>query len=279
MARSVRLGAFSSVRELARGLTKLGAAVIAAATLAGGAVGCAPGNPALVVVGQLAPSDECVWDPSTAMFINEPVFDLDPLTPTVLANIGAGEVRPTYIGQFLVINNLINRFSTTYPVMADPNFVTITSAEVELLTNEGRRLPSGFYRTRASGSVVSALGDQPGRGLARVDVIPGSVVDILANEFAERLEGDGLITARVVIIGTTQGGTEIRTSPYILPIQLCYGCLYNDRTLMTGETPGCSPGQDGYFVARGFTRTPSCVTSGDCASGLCVLGHCARDLL
>lgn len=275
MARSVRLGAFPSIRDL----TKLGAAALATVTLAAAAVGCAPGNPGLVVVNQIAPSDECVWDPSSAEFVSEPVFDLDPLTPAVLANIGVAETRPTYVGQFLVLNNLINRFSTTYPVMADPNFVTITSAEVELLSNEGRRLPSGFYRTRASGAIQSALGDQPGRGIARVDVIPGSVVDVLANEFAERLEGDGLITARVVIIGVTQGGTELRSSPFVLPIQLCYGCLYNDRTLMVGESAGCSPGQDGYYVARGFVRTPACVTSGDCASGLCVLGHCARDLL
>lgn len=279
MARSVRLGAFSSFRDLARGLLTTGAAALAAATLGAGAMGCAPGNPGLVVVNQLAPNDMCVWDPSTQIFVGEPTFDLDPLTPAILAGIGTGETRPAYIGQFLVLNNLINRFSTGFPVMADPNFVTITAAEIELLSNEGRRLPNGFYRTRASGTVSSALGDQPGRGLARVDVIPGSLADSLATEFANRLEGDGLITARIVIIGTTQGGTELRTSPFILPISLCYGCLYNNRTLEVGESPGCTPGQDGYYTAPGFARTPSCIVSEDCASGLCVLGHCARDVL
>jgi hypothetical protein len=279
MARSVRLGAFSSVRDLARGLSTIGAAALAAATLSVGAMGCAPGNPGLVVVNAVAPTDDCVWDPSATLFVGEPTFDLDPLTPAILAQIGAGEVRPAYIAQLLVLNNLINRFNTSYPVMADPNFVTVTGAEVELLSNEGRRLPSGFYRTRASGTVGSALGDQPGRGLVRVDVIPGTVAEVLANEFAGRLQGDGLVTARVVVIGVTQGGTELRTSPFVLPIQLCYGCLYNNNPLMVGESPGCTPGQDGYYSAPSYTRTPPCVVSDDCASGLCVLGHCARDLL
>jgi hypothetical protein len=277
MARSVRL--VSSIREVARGLTNLGLAALAATTLGGLAVGCAPGNPGLVIVNQVAPSDDCLYDPTGTIAIAEPALDLDPLTPAILSSIGLAETRPVYIAQFAVINNLINRFSTSYPVMADPNAITATAAEVELLGVDGRRLPSGFYRTRASGVVNSALGDQPGRGLIRVDVIPQTVADTLAITFADRLEGEGLVTARVVIIGSTQGGTELRTAPYVMPIQLCYGCLYSNRMLMTGESAGCSPGQDGYYVAPGFARTPGCITSDECASGLCVLGHCARDVL
>ncbi len=277
MARSVRL--VSSIREMARGFTNLGLAALAATTLGGLAIGCAPGNPGLVIVTQIAPSDECVWDPAGTLAVAEPAMDLDPLTPAILSGIGLAETRPVYVAQFQVLNNLINRFSTTYPVMADPNAITATAAEVELLGVDGRRLPSGFYRTRASGVVNSAIGDQPGRGLLRVDVIPQTVADTLAVTFADRLEGEGLVTARVVIIGQTQGGTEVRTSPYVMPIQLCYGCLYSNRALMTGESAGCTPGQDGYYVAPGFARTPACVTSDECASGLCVLGHCARDVI
>ncbi|MBX7195287.1 MAG: hypothetical protein K1X94_24745 [Sandaracinaceae bacterium] len=274
MARSVRLGSTSTLRELARSLTKLGLVGIA---LGGLAVGCAPGNPGLVIEAQLAPSDECDWDPTATATVAEPIMDLDPLTPAVLANIGIAETRPLYVAQFAVANHLINRFSTSYPVMADPNTITVTSAEIELLPESGASIPNGFYRTRASGTVLSAIGDQPGRGLVRVDLIPQTVADRLAIRFADALEGEGMITARVVVIGQTQGGTEVRTLPYIMPIQLCYGCLYADRPLMSGESAGCSPGQDFYYIAPGFTRTPACVTSGDCASGLCVLGHCARD--
>lgn len=276
MARSVRL---SSIRET---LTQLGATVAATLALGGAAIGCAPGNPGMVVINQLAPSDECIWDPAGIEYVAEPVFDLDPLTPSILGNIGLAETRPTYIAQFLVLNNLINRFSTSYPVMADPNVITAARAEIELLRPNGSRFaaPAGFYSTRASGTVVSALGDQPGRGLVRVDVIPSTVADALAIEFGQgQLQGDGLVTARVVIIGLTQGGTEVRTAPFVMPISLCYGCLYVDRPLMTGENAGCTPGQDQTFVAPGFTRTPPCVDAGECVSGACVLGHCARDLL
>lgn len=286
MARSVRL--VSSVREVARGLEKFGLVATTALALGGLAAGCAPGNPGLAIVGQQAPNDMCVWDPAGNLFVAEPVFDLDPLTPALLdqmrtLNAGLGETRPLYRAQFAVVNNLINRFSTSYPVMADPNRVSITGAEVELLDRGGRRLPSGFYRTRASGTIPSALGDQPGRGLAAVDVIPQTVAAGLADRFVDTLEGDGLITARVVVIGTSQGGIQVRAAPYILPIQLCYGCLY--RTPIAMETPGgCSPGQDSRFIFRTFDRTPACSFDSPCVPPLmnppfgerCILGHCER---
>lgn len=286
MARSVRL--VSSVREVARGLEKLGLVATTALVLGGLAAGCAPGNPGLAIVGQQAPNDMCVWDPAGNLFVAEPVFDLDPLTPALLDQMrtldaGFGETRPLYRAQFAVVNNLINRFSTSYPVMADPNRVSITGAEVELLDRGGRRLPSGFYRTRASGTIPSALGDQPGRGLAAVDVIPQTVAAGLADRFVDTLEGDGLITARVVVIGTSQGGIEVRTAPYILPIQLCYGCLYRVALPMEDEG-GCSPGQDSSFVFGTFVRTPACSFDSPCVpppvnppfGELCILGHCER---
>ncbi|MFN9810840.1 MAG: hypothetical protein ACK6CU_14535, partial [Deltaproteobacteria bacterium] len=253
--------------------------------LGGLAAGCAPGNPGLAIVGQQAPNDMCFWDPAGNLVVAEPVFDLDPLTPTLLDDMrtlgrGFGETRPLYRAQFAVVNNLINRFSTSYPVMADPNRVSITGAEVELLDRGGRRLPSGFYRTRASGTIPSALGDQPGRGLAAVDVIPQTVAAGLADRFVDTLEGDGLITARVVVIGTSQGGIEVRAAPYILPIQLCYGCLYRTPIAME-PLGGCSPGQDSSFVFRTFVRTRACSLDSPCVPDaingeLCILGHCER---
>lgn len=279
MARSVRLGAFSTAHDLARGMSRLAASALAVCVAGALALGCAPGNPGLVVLHQVAPSDECLWDAAGTLFVAEPTFDLDPLTPGVLGGIGSGETRPLYLAQFAVLNQIISRYSTVYPVQANVNTVTIQAAEIELLGVDGRRMPSGFYRTRASGTILSAVGDQPGRGLARVEVVPSTVANGLADLMGDRLEGEGLVTARVVIIGQTQGGAEIRSSPFILPIQLCYGCLYADRPLMVGQSGGCTPGQDSEYIAPGFVRTPACVDSGECASGLCVLGHCARDLL
>lgn len=260
-------------------LRRIGAGIAGAVALGGLAVGCAPGNPGMNVIFQVAPSDECLWDPNGVERVVESRLDVDPLTPAMVGSAGFVEFRPMYVAQFVVANNVINRFNMMYPVTGDVNDITVTSAEIELLDTAGRRLPGGFYRTRAGGVVESALGDQPGRGLVRVDVIPSTVADTLATNFADLLEGEGLVVARVVLIGVTQGGSEVRTSPYVMPIDVCYGCLWYNGMLEPGESPGCTPGQDAGFVLGGYTRTPACVDSGECASGLCVLGHCARDVI
>jgi hypothetical protein len=265
MARSARLGAFSSVRN-----SLLGAAACGALWLGG--VGCAPGNPGLTVVASLAPTDTCTYDPSGIIFVAQAILDLDPVSVS-----GGGEARPGYVAQFVVTNSLLNRFNSSYPVMADPNDITVTAAEVELLDTRGSRLAGGFYRTRASGFIDSALGDQPGRGIARVDVIPGSVLStVIEPAFLDAPEGGGLVTARITLIGVTQSGSEIKSYPYVLPIDVCYGCLYADGVVEEGMTPGCTPGQDTTYILPGFARTPACVDSGECATGACVLGRCVR---
>jgi len=276
MARSFGLGMFTS--RLAS-LRRLGAGLIGALALGSATVGCAPGNPGLNVLFQVAPTDECVFDPNSIERIVEPSFDVDPLTPMMLSSAGFGEFRPMYVAHLVVNNNIINRTNSGYPLMGDTSDVTVTSAEVELLGVDGRRVAGGFYRTRASGVIESALGDQPGRGLARVDVIPRTVAATLANNLIDTLPGEGLIVARVVVIGVTQGGSEVRAAPYIIPIDLCYGCLYAAGMPEAGESAGCTPGQDSTFLLVPFVRTPACVDSGECASGLCVLGRCARDEL
>lgn len=239
-------------------------------------VGCAPGNSALIIVNQIAPSDSCEWEAGGAS-IAAPTLDIDPLTPEIRAGAGLG-AGSTYTAFFSVQSYIRSRYSETYPVQADVNALAIQSAEVELLGVDGRRLPGGFYRTRAFGHVPSAVGETPGTGVVNVEVIPASMSLALGDAFAGAGASDGLITASVVIIGMTTGATEVRSMPFILPIRLCYGCLYVDRVTETGEVGSCTPGQDSAAALPGFSSTPTCVDSEDCASGLCTLGHCARDL-
>ncbi|GAB4203453.1 MAG: hypothetical protein OHK0013_17560 [Sandaracinaceae bacterium] len=264
MARST----LSSIRNAVLGV------VATSATLAG-AAGCAPGNPGVVVLASLAPNEQCVYDPAGIIFVTMPLMDLDPL---VGSGGGLTELRPSYIAQLVVNNNIISRYSTSYPVQGNVSQWIATGAEVELLDVRGARLPGGgFYRTRASGTIPAALGDQPGRGLVRVDVIPNSIATTVVEPFfVGSTEGQGLITARITLIGQTGGGTEVRAAPYIMPIDVCYGCLYQDGTLEVGQIPGCSPGQDTPYIISGYSRTPACIDSGECASGACVLGRCVR---
>ncbi len=279
MARSRGLDALvtvahgASASPFARASRRALFALVALSALAG----CAPGSPSLIVLHQVAPSDECTWDPAGGVFIVAPRFDIDPLTPEQRSDAGLGPV-PTYVAHLAVENHIRSRYSNSFPVQADPNTIAIQAAEVELLGANGQRLPAGFYRTRASGTIPSAAGESPGLGLATVDVIPGSVSAGLADAFAGASAGEGLVTASVVLIGVTGGATEVRSGPFIIPLEICYGCLYVDHVPATGEVVGCSPGQDAIFALPGFSKTPICASSDECASGLCTVGRCARDL-
>ncbi len=123
MARSARLGAFSFLSKL------LGGSVLGVAALAG-AAGCAPGNPGIDVIGQLAPDDECIFTAAGTEFIIQPVLDIDPLPEG-----GGVEFGPAYSAQFIVQNSLISRYSTQFPVMADPNDVVATVSDAFVLVN------------------------------------------------------------------------------------------------------------------------------------------------
>lgn len=197
------------------------------------------------VRGRIAPDEVCEIGMSRGEPLDVAVLDLDPLTPELRLLAPALEAVPRYDAHFVV--------------RGAPDGATI-----ELLDAAGRRVPSGFYRT----SVSVTLDPHSSLLVARVEVVPPTVADSLTISFADRLQGQ--ITARVSLDGS--GSTQI------VPIDLCYGCLYEDAPSV-GDGPACLPGQDATFGLPGFVRTPTCVTSDECRSGLCVLGQCARDPL
>jgi hypothetical protein len=233
--------------------------------LLGASVGCAPGNPGMDILGSAPPDpgNMCVLDPSTNIFEGGYTFDLDP------------RFAPTFALGLVVQNHLINRFSTTFPVMANQSDIIISGAEVELVDRNGRRLAitNSFYRTLASGSIPAASGDQPGRGIASTEIIPPNVAAQLPSIFLDAPAGGASIVARVAIIGTTQGGTEVISSDFIVPVRLCVDCLFLPGAPPEGEENGCRPSQDPFFVG-GFTPLTPCETGDTCPSDLCVLGRC-----
>ncbi len=231
-----------------------------------GSLGCAPGNPGLDIVGDIAPDDMCVVDPAATVFVIASTFDLD-------STFGA----PAYSVAFSVQNHLINRFSTSFPVMADVNTVTITNAEVELVDRNGRRLAitNSLYRVPAGGTIPSASGDQPGRGIAYATIIPSNVSQQLLTAFENVPAGSGSVVARVAIIGVSQGGSEIISSDFVIPISLCVGCLYSSATPPDDAPTVCNPGQSRTTFVPGYVPPVPCETSDECASALCALGRCA----
>ncbi|MCS6856605.1 MAG: hypothetical protein NZM37_02730 [Sandaracinaceae bacterium] len=236
-------------------------------------MGCARGNPPLVVVGQVAPTPECILDPAGNLFVFEHVLDLDLATRDQIVPPS----RAAYFTPLLVLNHMVNRFgfAMRYPPMADSNGLTIVGAEVEILDAQGRRLPRGLYRAQASGFVPSALEDQPGRGIAAVDLIPRSYVPILVEWFTDRSNSEGLLTVQVSVIGVSQGGVEVKSAPFVLPIRLCYGCLFVEGVLEEGERQACFPGQDQVAKVGGYSPPQPCTSSEECPSGRCLLGRCA----
>ena len=235
-------------------------------TLLFGSLGCAPGNPGLDIIGDILPNDMCIVDPATLILVGAATFDLD-------STFGP----PSYSVSFAVQNHLINRFSTSFPVMADANRISITSAEVELVDRNNRRLAitNSLYRVPAGGSIPSSLGDQPGRGVAQATIIPPNVALQLVSAFENVPAGSGSVTARVSVIGVSQGGSEVISNDFVIPISLCVGCLYSGGIPPDDAPAVCSPGQNRTLFVPGYIAPIACETGDDCASALCSLGRCA----
>lgn len=252
--------------------TSVGSALLAVCALGAAGMGCAPGNPSLMIIGNLAPSDECAWDPGGTEYVGRPIIDVDPLSLT--APLVGG-----YTAYFSMQNNIISRYSQSFPVMGDTADVTLTGAEVELVGLDGNRLPhmsNTFYRTTATGTISSAEGSQSGQGLGVIQVIPGAVAAELPVAFENTPSTQSQFVARIVAIGVTQGGVEVRSPEYSMTIQACYGCLYTSEGLPDGVADACTAGQDALkWGVAGFVSPTPCTSSDDCASGLCTMGVCA----
>jgi len=207
----------------------------------------APPGCAVEVPGPIAPHEVCELGMSRGEPLDIAVLDLDPLTPELRTAAPALEAVPRYDAHFVVRG-------------------ASEGASIELFDPVGRRIPGGHFRTRVG--VTLDPSPEVTTQVARVEVIPPSVARTLTDAFIDTLEGDGRITAQVQLDGAS--------STQVVPIDLCYGCLYEDAAAV-GDGPACLPGQDATFGLPGFVRTAACVDSGECRSGLCVLGHCARD--
>jgi len=204
--------------------------------------GCAPGNPGLVIGNVIDPDDQCIIASAGAA-----------RTSGVL-DVGIPGNR--YDAAFRYINQLVNLSQTGtsgIPIMADPNSIHVQSVEVELrdignvpLALAG--LPNPF--TIPAGSIVVPSGDgmSGGESLGSAQIIPAAYV----GELAAVAGTDGQVVVAVTAIGTTLGGAEVVSNPFIFPIQLCSGCL--TACLMDAEgmpicSPTCRPGQDTLHIA------------------------------
>ena len=201
--------------------------------------GCAPSNPGLTIDGVLVPGDSCDYTP-TSPFIVEAVLDTNPDVP--MRDRPAG-VR--YVAVLRVANHLINTANRVYPLQADPNVLSLESAEIEVQNSDGTRfafdgLPNP-YRVPAIGTIASTTSSEPQLGI--------SVVEVLPPQYGAGLAGltTGTLLLSIRVIGVTAGGATLVSGRTLLPLRLCSGCLFQCAVDMMGVPiiqPSCSPGQD-----------------------------------
>lgn len=194
--------------------------------------GCAPGNPGLIVLNVVAPSDQCTYDVDNPQLLSGS-YDL-------AAGVG-------YVGAFRFANQLrdLGNSGTSGPPRANPNVIQLEEFEVELRDTAGAAIGVGGlpnpYTVPAGGGVIpSSDGTSPGEGISSAVLIPPVYVPELA-PFA----GSTIVVA-VRGIGTTAGGAELITDEFNYPIALCAGCL--NACMMEDGRPvcrlSCTPGQD-----------------------------------
>lgn len=203
--------------------------------------GCAPTNTGIEIEGLLASGEGCVYMPSaSSTMLVTPVLDTGPST----ALFNAGGIH--YAAAFQVVNRMLNRASSTYPLMTDTNSFHVEEAEVELRALDGTPLPLGDlpsrFRVPASGFIPSATGSsEVGRGLAVVDVVPAIYGDALAGS-------NGTIVIAVTLSGVTSGDSRQSTGELEFPLLLCNDCLFScaeeDDMPIAEHVLSCAPGQD-----------------------------------
>lgn len=244
-------------------------ATLALAAAIAGLLGpaCAgPENATAFIEGILPiPPDTCTVSASSQVFSSRSLLDI---------GTGAGEANSLVLAPRVVIN-LPNTFqardqsesrqsSPNYPNYgyADNNTINFTSAEVFLSTDQdrpdgaelaGTGLPTDTDSARRIGVGGTVYNTQSQLNSASV-----IITTAITSEDAETLQGVSFVTdalatsgiARVLVnlrlTGFTTGNAEVRTPPFVYPVDLCQGCLVVDEaSCANGRVDtGCVRGVD-----------------------------------
>lgn len=181
----------------------------------------------------------------------------------------------TYIA-FPLIGNQLNARGDTRLSRAEPNRVVLQGAEIRLLNPDGsERVPA--FTVIATGTVDPTASSDPAYNVTRIEVIPPSVGLALRNQVLAAGIGTTSVNADIKVFGKTLGGRDVETGPFVMPIDLCYGCSVSfpastvdstlpqpncaktDTTGGTQQVTVCIPGQDAVTecsLCQG--RIPSC---------------------
>jgi len=165
----------------------------------------------------------CVEDEAPTFVVTNAI----PLDDDCVATAGEEIVRSrgrydvfcasTYEVPFEVWTYMISRHDPEKP-RSETNIAQFETAEVQLMTPDGAIIVPTFS-TVVGGTVVPGDGNDPGKSVVRVDVIPAAAVTLLPspNEYP-------MIVAEIQLFGKTNGDVEIESGMFRFPIELCDGC-------------------------------------------------------
>jgi hypothetical protein len=179
--------------------------------LAALATGCTDDGVSLHAICPVPPDIEdnaCIWDPSSEICVAEGV--LNTLSAT------------SYRLNLKVQSGLKSRMRDV-PVLAEPNGIQITDAEVELRVFDGdiinfpeEPLPDGSKLPKLANPYrVAASGYADPQGLAT------AIITIMGKEYIDRLNGKvKQIVAVVTVHGITNGSEDVESGEFNWPIRL-----------------------------------------------------------
>lgn len=134
----------------------------------------------------------------------------------------------------LVSNQMVRRADAT-KLRSESDIVNLTFADVRLETLEGAIIDE--FQVPVAGVVDPSSGTESGFGLANVPLVPLGTVQ---NHGAEMVAA-GLIKAFVVVGGVTSGDSDIESSEWEFPIQVCDNCVCAFDCTDEGAACGLDP--------------------------------------
>jgi hypothetical protein len=198
--------------------------------LAALATGCTDDGVSLHAICPIPPEieeDACIFDPSSDVCVGEGVLNVS---------------SATSYGMNLKVESGLKPRMRDVPVLAEPNGVQITQAEVELRVFNGDvidfnddKLPNPY--------LVAASGYADPQGLAAV------TVTIIGREYVDFFRDKSLtqIVAAVKLHGITNGHEEVESGEFNWPIRLIKRSpLRSNNECYVGEFCANSLGQDGF---------------------------------
>jgi hypothetical protein len=231
------------------------------------AIGCVDTDgPSVFVAGNAALEDDCTVE------ADDPLLKFAP--GTFNAQFGTSYTIFPWLQ-----SQLVDRSNTG--LSADPNWVILTGAEVELREPGGAVIAFGGlpnpFTVETSVTIPSTENpNEPGRSVGALEVIPpayAQAFDAMLGDAPDAVMG---VVASVLFFGETTGGVDVDVAPYTWPVTVCQGnCLLRCGTVPTSCTPCSDGGECIAFCGNACTAMTAAI---DCSpDDLCINSTCFAD--